>query len=50
LRRVKETKMSDAQMEELETKEEEEIVKEGEIMKLANPEDEQEEGLSGEEE
>lgn len=42
LKRPKETKVSDAKMEELEAKEEEEIVKEGDIMKLANPEDEDE--------
>jgi DNA-directed RNA polymerase subunit K len=43
LRRPKETKVSDEQMEEMETKEEEEIVKEGEIMELATPDDEVEE-------
>jgi DNA-directed RNA polymerase subunit K len=41
LKRVKEVKVSDDKVEEMETKEEEEIVKEGEIMELANPDDEQ---------
>jgi len=49
LKRVKESKVSDEKMEEMEAKEEEEIAKEGEIMKLANPEDE-EEGETKEEE
>jgi DNA-directed RNA polymerase subunit K/omega len=44
LKRVKEAKVSDAKLEELEAQEEQEIVKEGEIMKLANPEDEIEDG------
>jgi|TARA_B100000315_G_C14117540_1_gene381009 DNA-directed RNA polymerase subunit K/omega len=43
LKRVKEAKISDQQVEEKEIKEEEEIAKEGEIMELANPEDEAEE-------
>jgi DNA-directed RNA polymerase subunit K len=43
LRRPKETKISDKKVEEKEVSEEEEIAKEGEIMELANPEDEQEE-------
>ena len=43
LKRAKEVKVSDEQVEELETKEEQEIVKEGEIMELARPEDEVEE-------
>jgi len=43
LKRVKEQKISDKKIEEIEAKEEEEIAKEGEIMALANPEDEQEE-------
>ena len=43
LKRPKETKVSDEQMEEMETKEEEEIIKEGEIMELATPDDEVEE-------
>ena len=41
LKRAKEVKISDEQKAELEAKEEEEIAKEGEIMELANPEDEQ---------
>ena len=49
LKRMKETKISDEKMEEMEAKEEEEIVKEGEIMELATPEDEVE-GASEEEE
>jgi len=44
LKRAKEAKVSDEKLEELEAQEEQEIVKEGEIMKLANPEDEMEEG------
>ena len=40
LKRVKEKKVSDAALEEKEIKEEEEIAKEGEIMELANPDDE----------
>jgi len=43
LRRVKEQKMSDKKIEEIEAQEEEEIAKEGEIMALANPDDENEE-------
>ena len=43
LKRVKEKKISDENMEEKEAREEEEIAKEGEIMELATPEDEQEE-------
>lgn len=51
LRRIREKKVTDERVEEMETKEEEEIVKEGEIMELANPEDEQEESQeNGEEE
>ena len=46
LKRVKEKKISDEQKEELETKEVEEIAKEGEIMELANPEDEEVEDVS----
>jgi len=51
LKRVKEQKMSDKEIEEKEAREEEEIAKEGEIMALANPEDEQDEesGNGGEE-
>ena len=48
LKRTKELKVSDAKLEELEAKEEEEIVKEGEIMELANPDDEQEDSESSE--
>ena len=44
LKRVKGRKMTDETIDELESKEEEEIVKDGEIMELANPEDEMEEG------
>lgn len=43
LKRAKEQKISDKKIEEREVEEEEEIAKEGEIMALANPEDEQEE-------
>jgi len=46
LKRVKEKKISDEQKEELEAKEVEEIAKEGEIMELANPEDEQVDDIS----
>ncbi len=42
LKRVKEQKISDKRIEEKEAKEEEEIAKEGEIMELANPDDETE--------
>ena len=40
LKRVKGVKIDDKKVEEKEIKEEEEIAKEGEIMELANPEDE----------
>ncbi|MDP2628819.1 MAG: DNA-directed RNA polymerase subunit K [Nanoarchaeota archaeon] len=43
LKRRKEQKVDDKKIEEKEAEEEEEIAKEGEIMALANPEDEQEE-------
>lgn len=43
LRRVKSKKVTDATVEEKEIAEEEDIAKEGEIMELVNPEDEQEE-------
>ncbi|MCK4647464.1 DNA-directed RNA polymerase subunit K [Candidatus Pacearchaeota archaeon] len=43
LKRAKEKKLTDEQAEEKEAEEEKEIAKEGEIMQLANPEDEQEE-------
>jgi len=49
LKRVKEKKISDEEKAEMEAKEVEEIAKEGEIMQLATPEDEQSEGISGEE-
>jgi len=42
LRRYKEKRITDERVEEKENKEEEEIAKEGEIMALANPEDEEE--------
>ncbi len=41
LKRVKEKKISDEQKEEMEAKEVEEIAKEGEIMELAKPDDEE---------
>ena len=47
LKRVKETKVTDEKLEELEVKEEQEIVKEGEIMELATPDDELEESDEG---
>lgn len=43
LKRVQKAKISDEKKEELEAKEEEEIAREGEIMELANPEEEREE-------
>ena len=43
LKRTKEQKIRDDKIKEKENKEEEEIIEEGEIMELANPEDEQEE-------
>ncbi|MCK5625167.1 DNA-directed RNA polymerase subunit K [Candidatus Pacearchaeota archaeon] len=46
LKRVKEKKISDEQKEEMEAKEVEEIAKEGEIMELANPGDEEVEEIS----
>ena len=42
LKRVKSKKLSDENIEEKEQEEEEEIAKEGEIMELVNPDDEQE--------
>lgn len=42
LKRAKESKVSDEKIEQMEVAEEEEIAKEGDIMKLANPEDENE--------
>lgn len=47
LKRVKETKVTDENLEELEVKEEQEIVKGGEIMELATPDDEIEESDEG---
>ena len=47
LKRVKETKVTDEKLEELEVKEEQEIVKEGEIMELATPDDELDESDEG---
>ena len=49
LKRVKEKKISNQEMEEKEIKEEEEIAKDGEIMELANPEDERDEESKGSE-
>ncbi len=46
LKRAKEKKISDEKIAEIEAKEEEEIAKDGEIMELANPEDEQEDSSS----
>ena len=43
LKRPKEIKVSDENLEKMEEEEEQEIVKEGEIMELANPDDEVEE-------
>ncbi len=42
LKRVVEQKISDSKIEEIEAKEEEEIAKSGEIMQLANPQEESE--------
>jgi DNA-directed RNA polymerase subunit K len=50
LKRAQEKKISDEKVEEMESKEQEEIAKEGEIMELANPDDEVEESDEGEEE
>jgi len=49
LKRVKEAKVSEEKLEELEKEEEKEIAEAGEIMKLANPEEETEEGSEDEE-
>ncbi len=49
LRRPKEQKISDEKIEEKEAEEEGQIAKEGEIMGLVNPEEEQEEEVSGDE-
>ena len=48
LKRAKEVKLSEQKIKTLETEEEKEIVEEGEIMALANPEDEKEEEVSEE--
>jgi DNA-directed RNA polymerase subunit K/omega len=48
LKRPKEVKISDDKVGSIETEEEEEIAKEGEIMELANPDDEIEEEVSEE--
>lgn len=48
LKRAKEQKLTEKKIEEIEASEEKEISKEGEIMELANPEDEQEEETSEE--
>ncbi len=50
LKRIKEKKVSDEQAEEKEVKEEQEIAKEGEIMELATPKDEEESSEESEEE
>jgi len=50
LKRAREQKVNDGKLEEMEVQEEQEIAKEGEIMELANPEDEQEESESSSEE
>jgi len=49
LKRAIEKKISDKKIEEKESEEEEDIMKEGEIMELANPDDEVEDKISGEE-
>lgn len=46
LKRTSAKKLSDEETEKMEVKEEEEIAKEGEIMELANPDDEQDSGDS----
>jgi len=48
LKRAKEQKLNEKKIEEIEVSEEKEIAKEGEIMELANPEDEKEEETSEE--
>ncbi|MBA7617860.1 hypothetical protein ES703_25178 [subsurface metagenome] len=48
LKRAKKQKLTEKKIEEIEASEEKEIAKEGEIMELANPEDEEEEGTSEE--
>ncbi|MFH1585681.1 MAG: DNA-directed RNA polymerase subunit K [archaeon] len=49
LKRAKEIKLSEKKKAEIEAEEEKEIVEQGDIMKLANPEDEREEEEKGEE-
>lgn len=49
LKRTREQKVNDKELEDAEQKEEQEIIKEGEIMELANPEDESDAGIGGEE-
>ena len=48
LKRVKEIKVADEKLEKLEEEEEKEIVKEGEIMQLATPDDEKDDEEEGE--
>lgn len=48
LKRARDYKLSEKKKEKIEMEEEEEIAKDGDIMKLANPEDEEEEKESGE--
>jgi DNA-directed RNA polymerase subunit K len=48
LKRPKTTKVADQEKEKLEEEEEKEIIEEGEIMKLANPDDEEDEDISDE--
>ena len=48
LKRIKAQKLSDKMVEEKEMEEEEKIIEEGEIMEIANPEDEIEEESDGE--
>jgi DNA-directed RNA polymerase subunit K len=48
LKRPKSTKVADQEKEKLEQEEEKEIIEEGEIMKLANPDDEEDEDISDE--
>ncbi|MEK6925900.1 MAG: DNA-directed RNA polymerase subunit K [Nanoarchaeota archaeon] len=50
LKRAKEIKVADEKLEEMEAKEEQEIVKDGEIMQLATPDDEVDEDAAGDEE
>lgn len=50
LKRAKEVKVTDEKLEQLEEQEEKEIVQDGEIMQLANPDDEVEDDDSGDDE